>query len=288
MPSLTESSYVPSTVVAPVVAVEQIRRMKGGSQSHLMRCSDGNYYVVKFQNNPQHRRILFNEFLGTKLAERIGLPTTPIAIVEVSEDLIRLSEELVIELPRARIPCRQGLQFGSQFPGDPRRSALFDFFSDSHLGRVVNLADFIGMLVFDKWTCNADGRQVLFCPVEHRYRAVMIDQGFCFNVGGWNFPDAPLRGLYAQTLVYAGVIGMKTFEVWLERLEESITEEVFDEIIRQIPPDWYEDDQDELPRLIERLLARRSRIPELIVDAKESSRQPFQNWISDAAVADHL
>jgi hypothetical protein len=53
-------------------ATEQIRRMRGGAQSHLMRCSDGNYYVVKFQNNPQHRRILVNELLGTKLAGRFG------------------------------------------------------------------------------------------------------------------------------------------------------------------------------------------------------------------------
>jgi len=60
---------------------EQIRRMRGGAQSHLMRCSDGNYYVVKFQNNPQHRRILVNELLGTNLAKRLGLPTTPVAVV---------------------------------------------------------------------------------------------------------------------------------------------------------------------------------------------------------------
>ena len=48
-------------------AIEQIRRMRGGAQSQLMRCSDENYYVVKFQNNPQHRRILVNELLGTRL-----------------------------------------------------------------------------------------------------------------------------------------------------------------------------------------------------------------------------
>jgi hypothetical protein len=26
--------------------------MRGGAQSHLMRCADNYYYVVKFQNNP--------------------------------------------------------------------------------------------------------------------------------------------------------------------------------------------------------------------------------------------
>ena len=62
-------------------ALEQIRRMRGGAPSHLMRCSDGNYYVVKFQNNPQHRRILVNALLGTRLASRLRLPTTPLEVI---------------------------------------------------------------------------------------------------------------------------------------------------------------------------------------------------------------
>jgi len=134
-------------------AVEQIRRIRGGAQSHLMRCSDDCYYVVKFQNNPQHRRILVNELLGTRLASRLGLPTAPVAVVEVPQELIRLTPELCIETPRARTPCSPGLQFGSRFPGDPRHMTLHDFLPDEKLREVDNLHDFAGMLVFDKWTC---------------------------------------------------------------------------------------------------------------------------------------
>ena len=79
-----------------------------------MRCSDGEYYVVKFQNNPQHRRILANELPGTRLAARLHLPTVPAAVVEVPEELIRLTPDLAMELPRSRIPCQPGLQFGSR------------------------------------------------------------------------------------------------------------------------------------------------------------------------------
>ena len=41
----------------PIQAVQHIRRMRGGAQSHLMRCADGHYYVVKFQNlcGAQHK-----------------------------------------------------------------------------------------------------------------------------------------------------------------------------------------------------------------------------------------
>ena len=92
-------------------AIEQIRRMRGGAQAHLMRCSDGNYYLVKFQNNPQHRRVLVNELLGTRLASRLGLPTAPVEVVEVVPELIRLTPELCIELARSvsRAPADAGV-----------------------------------------------------------------------------------------------------------------------------------------------------------------------------------
>jgi hypothetical protein len=60
------------------VAVEQIRRMRGGARARLMRYDDEGYYVVKFHNNPQGMRILVNELLGTRLAGRLGLPA-PVA-----------------------------------------------------------------------------------------------------------------------------------------------------------------------------------------------------------------
>ena len=268
-------------------ALEQIRRMRGGAQSQLMRCSDGHYYVVKFQNNPQHRRILANEMLGTRLAARLGLPTTPAAIVEVPEELIRLTPGLAIEMPRASIPCQPGLQFGSRYPGDPRRLTLHDFLPDEQLREVENLQDFAGMLVFDKWTCNTNGRQTLFFRDQaddgdtagKPYRTVMIDQGFCFNAGEWNFPDTPLRGLYARNRVYEGVKGRESFGPWLERLEKRITDRALDEILREIPPEWYADDLDPLLRLVEKLSRRRTYVPELLLAARSSSRQPFPNWM---------
>jgi len=285
-------------------ALEQIRRMRGGDQAHLMRCDDGNYYVVKFQNNPQHRRVLVNELLGTRLARRMGLPTAPAAVVEVSQELIRLTPELCVELPRTRIPCAAGQQFGSRYPGDPRRVALHDFLPDEKLREVVNLHEFAGMLAFDKWTCNTNGRQTLFFEEREDkerahpdggsgvtagsgeaggtfYRTVMIDQGFCFNAGEWTFPDAPLRGLYARNRVYEGVTGMESFAPWLERIEKQISERVFDELAEEIPPDWYADDYDALMRMLEQLYRRRTRVAELLISAKRSNRQPFAHWVGE-------
>jgi hypothetical protein len=262
------------------LAIEHIRRMRGGAQSHLMRCGDENYYVVKFQNNPQGTRILANELLGTRLAARIGLPVATAAAVEVRPQMIALTEELVIQLGRGRVPCAPGLEFGSQYPGSPATTVVYDFLPDDHLRETENLADFAGMLAFDKWTCNTNGRQAIFLRAAgaERYRAVMIDQGFCFNAGEWNFPDAPLRGIYARSRVYERVRGWDAFEPWITRIEQRINEDVLDEISREIPPEWYNFDQDALYGLLEQLLNRRKLVRELIESAKKSSRVPFPNW----------
>jgi hypothetical protein len=264
-----------------IVALEHIRRMRGGAQSHLMRCSDGNYYVVKFQNNPQHRRVLVNELLGTNLAALLGLPTTTVAIIEVGEDLIRLTPDLCIEMSWTRIPCQPGLQFGSRYPGDPHHLIFFDFVSDKLVLSARNLSDFVGMLVFDTWTCNTDGRQVIFGRQEigTPYQAWMIDQGFCFNAGEWNFPDKPRRSLYTCKVAYEQVRGIESFEPWLEVLESGIGAQVLLDIAKTIPPEWYEFDSESLHRLLERLDSRRRRVRDLLWAVRESAPLAFPKWI---------
>jgi hypothetical protein len=260
--------------------------MRGGAQSHLMRCSDGSYYVVKFQNNPQGLRILANELLATRLAARIGLRVPKAEIVDVGEDLIANTEDLVIQLGRGRAPCTAGKQFGSRYPGHPADTVVYDFLPEEQLRQVLNLSDFCGIFVFDKWTCNTNGRQAIFFRDAGvrarggdpgRYWAEMIDNGFCFNAGEWNFPDAPLRGLYMRHCVYASVRGLQQFAEWLERVQR-VAEDTLEEIYGEIPPEWYEHDADAMEKMLEQLLRRRKLVPELIVSAWKSSAQPFPNW----------
>jgi len=313
-------------MAAMKVAVEHVRRMRGGAQSQLMRCDDEAYYIVKFQNNPQHLRILANEMLATRLAARLGLCVPQVDVVEVRPEIIAYTPDMVIQLGLGRKPCAAGKQFGSQFPGHPARLAVHDFLPDEQLGAVRNLPDFLGVLVFDKWTCNTNGRQAIFFrdPADMAgdveagsaesnnaargytapgyaalgstalsstaqgytalgytasgYTAMMIDFGFCFNAGEWDFPDAPLRGLYSRHRVYDAVAGMEAFEPWLARLENRITERVLGEEAAQIPPEWYGGDWQELERLLERLYRRRERVRELIFSARNSGRDPFPNW----------
>src|SRR5579864_4285375 len=192
----------------PVEAVQHIRRMRGGAQSHLMRADDGHFYVVKFQNNPQHRRVLANELIATRLAEAIGLTVPKADVVDVSDWLIRNSPGMVLEFGKGvRELCAAGLQFGSQFVGGLMPGQVVDYLPEPQMEEVRNLSEFAGALALDKWTGNCNGRQAVFerRPRERKYRAVFIDQGYCFNAGEWNFPDSPLRGVFPRNQVYARV-----------------------------------------------------------------------------------
>ena len=126
----------------PLQAVQHIRRMRGGSQAHLMRASNSQYYVVKFRNNPQDVRILANEYLGTKLGTLLGLPMPEAGILDVPESLIALSRELKIENGALTVPCVSGLQFGSRYIADPHNAPVFDYLPETILNRVSNRQDF--------------------------------------------------------------------------------------------------------------------------------------------------
>ncbi len=278
-------SFLPTAEgIAPprLRAWEFVRRMRGASQPWLVRCDDGASYVVKFQNNPQHARVLANEMLASRLAQRIGLPVASPAFVEVSGALLGSSPHLIFELGERREPILPGTQFGSRFPGVPSETLVVDFLPDRLLRRVANLsAAFLGAFVFDKWTCNCDGRQVIF----HRradetgaaYSVTMIDQGFCFNDGEWTFPDSPLRGPYPRRLVYEKVRGMESFEPFLTRVENLAMDEL-EECVRGIPDKWCEPYPHELAQLMIALYARRFAVRQAIIDARNSVLAPFPNW----------
>jgi hypothetical protein len=132
---------------------------------------------------------------------------------------------------------------------------------------VANRAAFLGVLVLDKWMANTDARQAIFYrppTSKRRLVASMIDNGLLFGGPHWNFVDAPLFGLARSRAAYADV-SAASLDPWFN-LVGSFPEEVLFRTAHQMPPEWLEGDQLELARLIETLLGRRARVPDLVLD----------------------
>jgi len=265
--------------------------MRGGAQSWLLEADDGHWYVVKFRNNPQHRRILVNEMLASRLLGYLKIAAPETALVRVGEDFLAANPDVHLTLGTRRMDVEPGWHFGSRYPGDPARMAVYDFLPDALLCQVVNLEDFRAILVFDKWVGNADGRQSVFYRALVRsapagagerqgrpgFVARMIDHGFACNGPNWDFPDSPLQGLYARRQVYEGVRSLADFEPWLSQVT-AFPEEVMDLAWKSIPPDWIEGEEDALVELLERLFERRKHVPELIAACRAGRANPFSDW----------
>ena len=273
----------------PVKARRFIRKLRGGAQAHLIEAHDGHFYVVKFRNNPQHRRILVNEWVAATLLRHLQIATPVTQIVDLTAEFLDQNPDVYFQLGARRVRVEPGWHFGSRYPGDPARIAVYDFLPDALLERVANLSHFLAVYAADKWLGNADARQSIFfrarlkdagpTPVGERpgFVAEMMDHGYVFDGPHWAFHDSPLQGLYFRPLVYSPVRSMRDFEPWLDRIR-YFPEEVIDDACRRIPAAWLDGDRDSLEALLEKLLERRKKVPDLIDTARHVRTNLFPNW----------
>jgi hypothetical protein len=263
-------------------AVQHIRKMRGGAQAQLMRASNDQFVVVKFRDNPQHVRVLANELFASRLGQRLGLPMPDVETIEVSDWLIQHTPELRLEVAGRSVPFSSGLHLASHYAADIEFTSVFDYLPESLFPKVLNRSDLARSLVLDKWTGNADGRQAVFIQLPRRagYSLRLIDQGFCFNAGEWTFPDLSLQGVYYRNHAYQGVTSWESFEPALTGAEQMDMADLWN-CAAGIPSEWCSPAPDDLPGLVESLYHRRSKIRDLISAFRDSSRNPFPNWIDD-------
>jgi hypothetical protein len=275
----------------PVSARHLIRKLRGGAQSHLLAAEDGELYVVKFTNNPQHRRILINEWLANAFLRYLQIHVPQTALIEVSEQFLAKNPDVYFSVGSRRERIVPGVHFGSRLAVNPDKVAVFDFLPESLLGKVENRLEFLGTLVFDKWIGNADSRQAIFfraraktwtplkgeTPPRVGFFAQMIDHGFAFNGPHWQFIDTPLNGLYFRTSVYGEVTSLDSFQPWLDMVA-NFPIEVIDSAWKEIPGEWLDQDADELESLLEKLLKRRGKVGQLIEEVRRARASAFPNW----------
>jgi hypothetical protein len=164
----------------------------------------------------------------------------------------------------------------SVVPGDLNRA---------YLSKLRNLEDFAGMLVFDKWACNTDPRQVVFVRNEdNRDSVVMIDFGYCFHGPNWRFPPYTSIGVFGEWYVYNAIEGMEAFEPWLQILENDLGEDVIASLASLIPPIWYDFDVVALRLLLTSLNERRKLVREMLQHSCSINCHSFRNWMTPTGI----
>jgi hypothetical protein len=260
-------------------AIRFVRKMRGGTQAHLLQADDNQFYVVKFKNNPHGIRSLVNEWIVSGVMMHLGISTPATQAVRVPEQFLDQNPEVHLQRAAKMVLVAPGLHFGSQYPGDPDRSVVHDLMPRPLLrDKTVNVSDFVGTLVIDKWTANTDARQAVFTRTGGTGYAVhMIDHGAAFDGQNWSFFDAPLLGLYRDPAAYETVRGWGEFEPWLERVADFPAEVIWRRLA-SIPKEWIAHEGDEPERLVRRLLRRRKRVAGLIESMLGTGVVVFPNW----------
>jgi hypothetical protein len=198
-----------------------------------MQADDGNLYVVKFQGNPQGTSILANEMLAAKLAANLGLPVPTTVVVDLSPGL---SEELYFETPGGRQPILPGRHLGSRLVLSSLEGRSYDSLPQRYWQFVRNPEDFVGVQLFDLWTCNCNTRQFVFWKYsqDKEYTVTFIDNGHCFGGPEWSFTP-----LMLPNCTLAKPSTAEAWQRWADRIATFPIRRSESFEADQIPPEWF-------------------------------------------------
>jgi HipA-like protein len=263
-------------------ANKYIRKMKGGSQSILLRANDGRHYVVKMTDNPIGPNLLANEHIGSHVAKAVGLPVAEAKGICLSDSFIDSHPDLWFELPSGVCRPTKGMHFGSLFVGQtsgPDRPT--EYISPSRVSMITNREMFLGMYLLDVWANHQDNRQAIFRRSSTNSQEVcFIDHGHMFGGPKWNFKENPASALHLERAVYNDLWQDEQVASWISRFQ-TIIPGVLTSTVPSMAAEWYKGDLRELhSRLADRLL----RLPELVQADAEKTWHPSQQKSIDESL----
>lgn len=271
----TESPTFPTATGQnePLVAKQIFSWLRGGSASALVLDTSDIPWVVKFKDNPQHERIVVNEYLATRMAQDLGFTVPECRPIHVNPSLI---ESFSPPRPTSSTLAEPGISrihFASKFVGGLLPGRVADALPGGVRCEVVNANESAGILAFDMWVRNKDRRQNLFVRqgMSRRYRTVWIDNGHCFGAGSWSLQSFVEQSAYGNSSPHS-LIDFAEFNPWLQRIERFPAARLL-EITAEMPREWLAGQESHLQRMLEELISRRSSVRELL-----ASRIRLQDW----------
>lgn len=247
-----------------------------------MLASDGALYVVKFAGNPQGTRVLVNEWVGARLARRIGLPVPAVCAIDVPENVVSASSDLQFELENGNRPCPAGLHCGIRYVSEPGVSHVVDLLPKTMWQLVRNPEVFAGATVLDLWLGNADYRQFAFrSETTGDYTAFMIDQGDCFNRNDWNFPDLA-RQAGRREVEYGSAFTARKAERWVRKVERVSPEDIRS-AAEGIPRCWLGNQTSEFDSLLAAISDRTQLIRQLVTRRAEHEQVSGANRVAHSS-----
>lgn len=211
----------------------------GYSRPHLIRCEDGQTYVVKLSSNPQGTMVLVNELISYRIALLLDLPVPQGAVILLDEEIITRNPEL------QRGYAQAGPHFGSLYIEN-----AVNVTPDSDFSKADNIDKAADIILFDYWVNNNDrhifneaNTNLLISNslIPHLW---MIDQANILKGPYWNERSISAHQPYIST--YWGELYQKfvpsldsksPFEAALQKFE-SLSYAALKQVVSGVPGEW--------------------------------------------------
>jgi len=233
----------------PITAVSMVRPpLKPGGPT-LVKADDNQHYFVK--TNSEMRLDASHEAAASCVAASLGL-STPVT------RLVKMHRVSGVRAGIGEGPTEE-FGFGSRVLGFGHR--LYDYVPEKLFGWVENLEEMVQWAVFDVWTANAGKAHPVFagrCSEPPSIRAFKIGHSRCF--GGFEvetYSEAPAREIDRYQRAAHSLDWTNTLKA-IRCLSEEEVRAMLDYAPTELLNARYRD------RLLEGLLVRQERLPELI------------------------
>ena len=219
-----------------VLVTRYIRNLRGGSQPILAEASDGQAYVVKFNNNPQGANLPFNESIGCELYSAVGLASPGWKPVLITKSFLELNPDCWLQTPEGRLRPTAGLCFGSRFLGGGS-ARLREILPGTRFKLVANQESFWLAWMIDICARHADNRQAVFIEgAGGGLKAFFVDHGHLF--GGPKGGQEPhfLAPRYLDPRIYRGVSSLHLQN--LPRVAGRLDADRLWKRVNSLPDEW--------------------------------------------------
>ncbi len=242
-----------------IEAIKYIEPMKKGeTKPHLMECSDGKHYVVKFMSNPVGKKILVHEYIANELAKYLYLPIAEGQVIYISEEFIAKTSEI------AEFNVEVGPHFGCLYFKNKARPTRKE-----RIQKCTNLDQMAGVIVFDHWVRNRDRANnywnLIIDEGESFNKLYMIDHAGCFFSsrrdvktlrGSAHYMDVFWGEMYNQFAPF--LLDENIFNHYTSAIERFPNEEI-KKIVYSTPTEW-EANKNELDALVDYLILRKEKV----------------------------
>jgi|WetSurMetagenome_2_1015567.scaffolds.fasta_scaffold160581_2 hypothetical protein len=231
------------------IFINALANARCGTKPFIIYCEDdygfGHDFYVKLRMNGQHKERLVCEYVGTKLAIIMGICTPNIGLIHIPENFYSEIEGPFSDFFRANTGINYGTKaIASSFTWDPARRVPIDLRQQA-----------FNILIFDLLTLNFDRRDQNTNIILSDNQFFAIDHEHCLCFDGLNMIDLtpwdPTKlKLLLSNHAFSGLrIKDVDEEIALNCLNQ-ITPLKIDTILESVPPEWYNNDRDEINTLI--------------------------------------